>query len=73
MNSSEGYPTLEIQGADALKSIKIRYQKKVEFNMEESLKKVFKEECWDLSRIEFENKELKVFLQNENKKIQIIF
>ncbi|MBP3800968.1 MAG: hypothetical protein J6I85_02900 [Clostridia bacterium] len=41
--------------------------------MEESLKKVFKEEFWDLSRIEFENKELKVFLQNENKKIQIIF
>lgn len=41
--------------------------------MDESLKKIFKEEVWDLFRIEFENKQMKIFMQNDNKKIQIMF
>lgn len=41
--------------------------------MEESLKKILKKECWNLFRIEFENKKLKIFMQNDNKKIQIMF
>ncbi len=41
--------------------------------MEESIGNFLKGDSWELFKIEFDDKELKLFLQNENKKITIVF